>query len=140
MDAERTLWKALRSRQLSGLTFRRQHPVGPYIVDFCCLELKLAIELDGGQHALQTDADERRSHSLVQEGYRVLRFWNHDVLMNLEGVLHRIAEAAKPSPQLSPAGEGNCPSPSPLPTGERGGVRGEGGDEGKDEVAQSSEY
>jgi adenine-specific DNA-methyltransferase len=106
-DVERTLWKALRSRQLSGLKFRRQHPVGPYIVDFCCLELKLAIELDGGQHALQTDADARRSQSLARKGYCVLRFWNHEVLMNLEGVLQRIAESAMPSPLPSPQnGEG----------------------------------
>lgn len=127
-DAERTLWKALRSRQLNGLKFRRQHPVGPYIADFCCLELNLAIELDGGHHALQTDADERRSHALAQEGYRVLRFWNHDVLRNLEGVLHRIAESAKPSPR-----EEEDPSTSPSPP------RGEGRNEGKDERSQSAE-
>jgi very-short-patch-repair endonuclease len=105
-DAERTLWKALRSRQFDGLKFRRQHPVGPYIVDFCCLHLKLAVELDGGQHASQTEADDRRSHGLAQAGYRVLRFWNHEVLMNLEGVLHHIAESITPSPQPSPRGRG----------------------------------
>lgn len=94
-DAEKSLWQALRSRQLSGLKFRRQHPVGPYIADFCCLECKLIIELDGGQHALETDADDRRSDSLAQRGYHVLRFWNHEVLTNLEGVLHRIVESAQ---------------------------------------------
>ena len=116
-DAERTLWRALRSRQFSGLKFRRQHPVGPYIADFCCLQLKLAIELDGGQHALRTDADERRSHRLAQAGYRVLRFWNHEVLMNLEGVLHRIAESIEPSPQPSPRGRGGTRMFSPKGRG-----------------------
>jgi very-short-patch-repair endonuclease len=113
-DAERTLWKALRSRQFSGLKFRRQHPIGPYIVDFCCLDLKLAIELDGGQHASQTDADDRRSHCLAQTGYRVLRFWNHEVLMNLEGVLHCIAESIVPSPLPSPKGRGRTAVSSPI--------------------------
>lgn len=101
-DAERTLCHALRSRQLSGLKSRRQHPIGSYFVVVRCLELTPAIELDGGQHALQADADARRSHSVAQEGYRVLRFWNHEVPTNLEGVLHRVAESASPSPQPSP--------------------------------------
>lgn len=119
-DTERTLWRALRSPQLSGLKFRRQHPIGPYIVDFCCLTLKLAIELDGGQHAEQADADNRRSHDLAQAGYRVLRFWNHEVLMNLEGVLERIAEAAGPSPQPSPGGRGRTEMFSPRGRGGTG--------------------
>lgn len=112
-DAERTLWRALGSHQFNGLKFRRQHPTGPYIVDSCCLTLKLAIELDGGQHALQADADDRRSHDLAQAGYRVLRFWNREVLMNLEGVLERIAESARPSPQPSPRGRGGSEMLSP---------------------------
>ena len=118
-DAERTLWKALRSRRLGGLKFRRQHPVGSYFVDFCCLEFKLAVELDGGQHALQTDVDERRSDSLARKGYRVLRFWNHEVLTNLEGVLHRIAESTEPSPNPLPKGRGRnrAPQSSLLPEG-----------------------
>lgn len=113
-DAERTLWRALRSRQFSGLKFRRQHPIGPYIVDLCCLTLKLAIEVDGGQHAEHVEADERRLHDLAQAGYRVLRFWNHEVLMNLEGVLERIAEAARPSPQPSPRGRGRKAPAFPI--------------------------
>lgn len=104
-DAEKSLWQAIRSRQLSGFKFRRQHPVGCYITDFCCVKCKLIIELDGGQHALETDADNRRSHFLSQHGYHVLRFWNHEVLTNLEGVLQRILEAAqRPSTSPSPQG------------------------------------
>ena len=121
-DVERTLWKTLRSRQLSGLKFRRQHSIGPYIVDFCCLKPRLAIELDGGQHVSQTDVDERRSHCLVQKGYRVLRFWNHEVLENLEGVLLRIAESAEPSSKPLPQGRGELSHPSPH----RGEGKGQG--------------
>jgi len=81
-DSERVLWWQLRDRQLHHAKFRRQHPIGPYIVDFCCLAHRLVVELDGGHHAAQIQADERRTAFLRQRGYRVLRFWDHDVLGN----------------------------------------------------------
>jgi len=91
--AEKRLWSALRDRQLGDAKFRRQHPLGRYIVDFFCLECALVIELDGGQHAKQRQADEARDAWLASQGYRVLRFWNHDVLTNTEGVLLSIEQA-----------------------------------------------
>jgi very-short-patch-repair endonuclease len=93
-DAERKLWMCLRTRQVNGLKFRRQHPIGRYIVDFCCSERYLVVELDGGHHASQAQADQRRTAFLAQRGYRVLRFWDHEVLVNTEAVLQRIADAA----------------------------------------------
>ena len=89
-DAERLLWQHLRSRQLAGLKFRRQHPIGRYILDFVCLEAGLVIEVDGGQHGPQHSYDEARTAWLGQRGYRVLRFWNNEVLTNPEGVRERI--------------------------------------------------
>ncbi|MGD0072963.1 MAG: DUF559 domain-containing protein [Candidatus Binataceae bacterium] len=91
-DAETLLWSRLRDRQLAGVKFRRQHPIGPYIVDFCCVEHHLIVEVDGGQHAEAASADEKRSAYLTSFGFKVLRFWNGDVLANIEGVLIRIAE------------------------------------------------
>jgi adenine-specific DNA-methyltransferase len=87
-DAERKLWASLRGRALSGAKFRRQQAIGPYIVDFHCSEQRLVIELDGGQHAEEWAAcDRKRSAWLEARGYRVIRFWNSDVMRNLEGVL-----------------------------------------------------
>ncbi len=88
-DAEKKLWQRLRSKEFGGLKFRRQEPVGPYIVDFVCFEKKLVIELDGGQHALggALEKDKLRDEWLTSEGFKVLRFWNNDVLNKLEGVL-----------------------------------------------------
>ena len=96
-NAERALWASLRNRQLEGARFRRQHPIGPYIVDFVDLEAKLVVELDGGQHNEDrvTEKDEARTAWLESEGYRVLRFWNNDVLANLEGVLEKISDALR---------------------------------------------
>jgi len=94
-DVERKLWARLRARQIFGLKFRRQHPIGNYIVDFCCLEKKLVIELDGSQHAWDVEADRRRSQVLMDSGYRVLRFWNNELIENLDGVLQRICDVAK---------------------------------------------
>jgi len=93
-EAELKLWTQLRNRQLNGAKFRRQHPIPPNIADFFCLEARLIIELDGSQHGEEaTDrADQRRTARLEERGYRVLRFWNEEVLDNLEGVLERIAE------------------------------------------------
>jgi very-short-patch-repair endonuclease len=107
-DAERVLWRALRAHRLRGIGFRRQAPLGPYIADFVCHALKLVIEVDGGQHS-GSARDARRDDWMAREGYKVLRFWNNDVLGNLEGVLDRIGReiAAAPSPRPSPArGEG----------------------------------
>ena len=91
-DAEQSLWYALRGRQIAQAKFRRQHPVGQYIADFACVEYKLVIELDGGQHQFQQAYDEARSVFFQQNGWQVIRFWNHDVLQNMEGVLLVIAE------------------------------------------------
>lgn len=91
-DAEQSLWYALRARQIAQAKFRRQHPVGKYIADFACVEHMLVIELDGGQHQSQQGYDEARSLFLQQNGWQVIRFWNHDVLQNMEGVLLVIAE------------------------------------------------
>lgn len=87
-EAEKRLWKQLRNRQLAGIKFRRQCPVGPYVVDFLCYDLRLVIELDGGQHTIETDA--RRTACLEAEGLRLLRFWNNEVLENMDGVLQTI--------------------------------------------------
>jgi len=102
-DAERVLWHRLRNRQLAGLKFRRQRPLGSFVVDFVCLERRLVIELDGGQHTTQQQEDARREAFLMQRGYRVLRFWNHEVLGNTDGVLQSIVEIAR---------SGSPPSPS----------------------------
>jgi len=85
-DAERALWSKLRSRRLDGHKFVRQEPVGQYICDFVCREKRIVDELDGGQHA-ESDRDKIRDEFLVARGYRVLRFWNNDVLSNMNGVL-----------------------------------------------------
>jgi very-short-patch-repair endonuclease len=91
-DAERKLWYALRRKQLEGFRFRRQHPIGPYVVDLVCLSERLVIEVDGGQHAERVDYDRERTHWLESRGYRVLRFWNHDVLLNAAGVVDVILD------------------------------------------------
>src|SRR5579862_3481692 len=91
--AERKLWKYLRSRGLSGFKFVRQEPVGPYIVDFVCREKRLVIEVDGGQHA-ESSSDAVRDRWLAERRYRVLRFWNNEVLENIEGVWDMIFAAA----------------------------------------------
>jgi very-short-patch-repair endonuclease len=108
-DAERLLWRNLRNRGLSDFKFRRQQIIGRYIVDFVCLEEKLVVELDGGQHVEQQDRDAVRTSFLESEGFEVLRFWNNDVLANLEGVMDAISCALR-----------STPHPNPLPQGERG--------------------
>ena len=91
-DAERIIWHHLRTRQMRGAKFRRQHPIGPYFADFCSTERRLIIELDGAQHIERSREDEARSSFLKSEGYRVLRFWNAQVLEGIGEVLGAIDE------------------------------------------------
>ena len=101
-EAERVLWERVRNRRLGGLKFRRQHPLGPYIVDFYCAEHRLVVEVDGPIHEGQKERDALRAEYLEMYGYRVLRFMNEDVLTDIEGVLERILAACKASsPSLS---------------------------------------
>src|ERR1041385_868165 len=90
-DAERKLWFRLRDRRLSGLKFRRQMPIDRYVVDFCCESARVIVEIDGGQHATRSAEDAARAAALEAQGYLVLRFWNNEVLQNLDGVLEVIA-------------------------------------------------
>ena len=94
-DAERRLWYLLRRKQLAGFRFRRQAPIGRYIADFACFAERLIIEVDGGQHADAQAYDEARTAWLDSEGFRVLRFWNNDVLGNQEAVLQTILDALR---------------------------------------------
>ncbi|HVV41743.1 MAG TPA: DUF559 domain-containing protein [Nitrobacter sp.] len=106
-DAERKLWQRLRHDvTLNGSHFRRQALVGPFIVDFVSRRAKLVIELDGGQHDLQRAKDELRTAWIAAKGYRVLRFWNHDVLRNIDGVLGEIQRAITPTLDPPRKGEG----------------------------------
>jgi very-short-patch-repair endonuclease len=91
-DTERRLWAVLRDRRLAGYRFRRQHPIGNFIVDFACTKHHLIIEVDGSQHADSED-DQRRTSLLEAEGWRVIRFWDNDALTNTEGVLLAVLEA-----------------------------------------------
>jgi len=101
-DAERKLWSRLRQRQL-GYAFRRQHPIPPYTVDFACITRRLVVEADGGQHA-ESQSDIRRDRFLRRRGRTVLRFWNNDILQNLDGVLEVISTRLAAAPtQPSPA-------------------------------------
>jgi len=112
-DAERKLWRCLRARELCGFKFRRQYPVAPYIVDFICVEKRLIVEIDGGQHAMMSEADGLRSRFLNDRGYRVLRFWDNDALLRTDEVLARILESL---------GDFH-PPPSPLPQAGEGTLR-----------------
>jgi very-short-patch-repair endonuclease len=108
-DAERRLWQHISARQVAGVRFNRQVPIGPFICDFVSRSVKLVIEVDGGQHDWQAEDDARRTRFLEAQGYRVLRFWNNDVLQNPEGVVLAIerALADRPSPGPSPKREGD---------------------------------
>jgi very-short-patch-repair endonuclease len=92
-DVEQRLWHALRDRRLDGAKFRRQAPIGPYIVDFVCPARRLIVELDGGQHASESSRDAQRTHFLESHGYRVVRFWNNEAIENFDGVLATIHSA-----------------------------------------------
>ena len=105
-DAERKLWQHLRGSQLDGLKFRRQHPIPPYIADFCCIERKLIVELDGSQHNEHKDA--ARTRFLESKGWKVVRFWDNEALLQTEAVVEAIWNAL-----------GNRTlTPTPLPAGE----------------------
>jgi very-short-patch-repair endonuclease len=101
-ETERLLWKYLRLKQLGGLKFRRQQPVDNYIVDFVCFEKRIIIEIDGGQHSVEKQKDRARDNCLVKQGYKVLRFWNNEVLTNIEGVLEMIRKNCLKHPPLNP--------------------------------------
>jgi len=125
-DTERLLWKHLSKRQLGGAKLSRQMPVGPYVCDFMCRERMLIIEVDGGQHAERAYKDAARTRFLEQQGFAVIRFWNNEVLENIEGVLITIKDALQNRTSRF--------SPSPLPraggeeprSGEGVGLSGEG--------------
>jgi very-short-patch-repair endonuclease len=92
-DAEQRLWSRLRRRQVEGYRFRRQAPLGAYVVDFACFAARLVIEVDGGQHSWRAEKDATRNSWLEANGFQVLRFWNNEVFGNLEGVLETIRRA-----------------------------------------------
>jgi very-short-patch-repair endonuclease len=108
-DAELKIWQILRAGRLMGYKFKRQVPIADFIVDFVCFEQKLVVKIDGGQHA-QNSEDVLRDAKLIEMGFRVLRFWNNDVMNNLDGVLMVILERLQTA----------TPLPSPLPQGARG--------------------
>ena len=107
-DAEQRVWRLLRNRTLQDFKFRRQHPIGPYVADFVCLEQRLIIEVDGSQHAEQAHYDSQRTTRFEAAGYRVLRFWDNDVLTNTESVMQAIYGALRAAPH---------PNPLPVNTG-----------------------
>ena len=98
-EAEQKLWSRLRTKQLDGFQFRRQYSIGPFFVDFICLEADLIIEVDGSQHAEQEQRDERRSAFLRAYGCRELRFWNFEVMNDVDSVVQRIAEVLRQTPR-----------------------------------------
>ncbi len=110
-DAERLLWSRLRDRRLMGLKFRRQCPIGKYIVDFVCKERNLIIEIDGGHHQEQQVADLCRTEWLISRGFSVIRYWNNQVLQDTDSVLESI---------LMTLERGSYPHPHPLPRWEKG--------------------
>jgi len=103
-DSERKLWSRLCAKQMEGVKFRRQQPIGSYIADFICFEKRLIIELDGGQHMIQATKDKTRDGWLRQQGYKVLRFWDHEIFENFTGVLNSIRNniIRTPSPSSPP--------------------------------------
>ena len=110
-ESENRLWRHLRARRLNGEKFRRQQPIGPYVVDFVHFGSRLIVEADGGQHN-EAPEDARRDAWLHAHGFKVIRFWNNEIMSNLDGVLETIMVALQETP--SP--------PAPLPQGERGGI------------------
>jgi very-short-patch-repair endonuclease len=110
-DAERKLWFALKDRRFDAFKFRRQVPVGPYIADFLCFKSRLIIEVDGGQHA-ESARDVERDTWLARNAFRVVRYWNNDVLQNLEGVLTSLAAELNKTPHPSSSLRSTPPSPA----------------------------
>ncbi len=102
-EAERKLWPHLSGRKLQGVRFNRQFPIGQFICDFVSRERRLVVEIDGGQHAVNAEYDARRTRFLNAQGYRAIRFWNNDVIDNIEGVLQRIAQTLDNMPSPSPS-------------------------------------
>ena len=94
-DAERRLWQELKRRQIGGVKFRRQQPIGNFIVDFVCFEPRIIVEVDGGQHAEQVAYDEQRTRWLKAQGYQVLRFWDNEVLANTDAVAQAVFDAVE---------------------------------------------
>jgi very-short-patch-repair endonuclease len=112
-DAERKLWFRLRDRRLAAWKFRRQFPIDRFVVDFFCADAHLIVELDGGQHAVRMDADANRTRILEAMGYLVLRFWNNDVMQNVDSVVQVIAVTLEQQHPSVPT------HPNTLPIGER---------------------
>ncbi len=112
-DAEAIIWRNLRAHRFAGHKFKRQQPIGNYIVDSVCFEAKLIVEVDGGQHNGSL-ADEARDEWLTSQGFVVLRFWNNDVMGNLDGVLLTILNQLSPSPQPLPLEGGGASISSPI--------------------------
>ena len=112
-DAEHCLWHCLRGKQLDGFRFRKQHPIARFVLDFYCPAARLAIEIDGAQHNTSPEraSDDERTRCLKARGIRVLRFWNHEVLQDLPGVLERIWEALHLPPSSPPPAGGRCRRP-----------------------------
>jgi very-short-patch-repair endonuclease len=101
-DAETLLWNRLRNRQLSGLKFRRQRPIGNSFADFACVEIGLVVELDGGQHVEKATYDADREEKMKRAGFQTLRFWNHEVLNETDAVMEKIRQGAETlTPTLS---------------------------------------
>src|SRR2546422_2907729 len=108
-DAEVRLWLRLRGAQIEGYRFRRQVPIGPYVADFACLKARLVVEVDGGQHAEEVERDQKRTDWLASRGFRVLRFWNGEVLQQTDGGVELVCEALIGTPSLpSPQGGGTA--------------------------------
>ena len=133
-DAEAVIWRQLRAHRFARHKFKRQQPIGNYILDFVCFEAKVIVEVDGGQHN-GSSADKERDAWLESQGFIVLRFWNNDVMQNLEGVLMRILEVVAPSPSVPPPRGGREEKHSILGTASEnsaslppggGGTEGEG--------------
>jgi very-short-patch-repair endonuclease len=110
IDAETKLWAHLRARRMPGTKFRRQFPIAGFIADFANPEVRLVVELDGGQHLEQAEYDAQRSQRLARQGYRIVRFWNDEVMTRLDDVLAEISKHILTPPQPSPAGRGGSPA------------------------------
>jgi very-short-patch-repair endonuclease len=98
------LWQLVKAKRLAGAKFRRQVPIGPYVADFVCVSARLIVELDGSQHGDRIEADAERTRHLEARGYRVLRFWNNDVMANLDGVIRSIELALRQKPTSPSSG------------------------------------